>query len=309
MAVRAREVGGRPGREGRDDRDRELDSDLAGLDALDRLDVDAGTPAGGRRGRRAWSAAWPKLAAITLVAAGWQAVVWSGWRPPWVIPPPAEVAREVATLATTADFWRAAAITMRRAIVGYAIALVIGLAVGLAVSRVRVLRAAVGSLVTGLQTMPSIAWFPVAILLFGLSEQSITFVVVLGAAPSIANGVVSGVDHVPPLLLRAGRMIGARGVALFRHVVLPAAFPSCLAGLKQGWAFAWRSLMAGELLVVVAQKPSIGARLQYAREFADARGLFALMIVVLLIGIAVDTVFGAADSSLRSRRGLVERAT
>ena len=116
-------------------------------------------------------------------------------------------------------------------------------------SRSRVLRAAVGSLITGLQTMPSIAWFPLAILLFKLTEAAIMFVVVLGAAPSIANGLISGVDHVPPIMLRAGRVLGAKGISAYRHVMLPAALPSFIAGLKQGWAFAWRSLMAGELLV------------------------------------------------------------
>lgn len=102
---------------------------------------------------------------------------------------------------------------------------------------------------------PSIAWFPFAILLFGLSEGAILFVIVLGAAPSIANGLISGVDHTPPLRLRAGKILGARGVASWRHVVIPAALPAIVAGLKQGWAFAWRSLMAGELLVILASRP------------------------------------------------------
>src|SRR5438874_2224349 len=136
----------------------------------------------------------------------------------------------------------------------------------LAVARIGFLRSAIGSLITGLQTMPSIAWFPLAIVLLGLTEQAILFVVVLGAAPSIANGVIAGVDHVPPLWVRAGRMMGARNLRLYRHVVFPASFPTYVAGLKQGWAFAWRSLMAGELLVIVAHRPSIGVGLQQARE-------------------------------------------
>jgi NitT/TauT family transport system permease protein len=156
--------------------------------------------------------------------------------------------------------------------------------------------------------MPSIAWFPLAILLFKLSEGAITFVVVLGAAPSIANGLIGGIDHVPPILLRAGRMLGAKGPTLFRHVVLPAALPSCLAGLKQGWAFAWRSLMAGELLVILGA-PSIGARLAAGRELSDAPLLMAMMVVVLVIGLGVDALFGAADTALRRRRGLVDTAT
>jgi len=156
--------------------------------------------------------------------------------------------------------------------------------------------------------MPSIAWFPLAILLFQLSESAILFVVVLGAAPSIANGLIAGVDHVPPLLLRAGRVLGASGLNLYRHVILPASLPSFVAGLKQGWAFAWRSLMAGELLVILANRPSIGARLQFARELSDAPALLSLMIVVLIIGIVVDGVFNQVDGHIRRRRGLTAAA-
>jgi NitT/TauT family transport system permease protein len=163
---------------------------------------------------------------------------------------------------------------------------------------------------TGLQSMPSIAWFPLAILLFSLSERAILFVVVLGAAPSIANGLISGVDQIPVVLLRAGRVLGARGLASLRYVVLPAALPGYVAGLKQGWAFAWRSLMAGELLVIIETRPSLGSELQFARELSDAPGLVAMMIVILLIGILVDgLVFSAIERGIRRRRGLVDAAT
>ena len=119
--------------------------------------------------------------------------------------------------------------------------------IGLAVSQIPLLRRAIGSMIAALQTMPSIVWFPLAILLFQLSETAIFFVVVLGAAPSIANGLISGVDHIPPFWLRAGKVLGARRSSAWRHVVIPAAVPTYIAGMKQGWAFAWRSLMAGEL--------------------------------------------------------------
>ena len=192
------------------------------------------------------------------------------------------------------------------AAIGYALAVLIGSLVGAAVARVRPLRRAIGSLITGLQTMPSIVWFPLAILLFKLGEGAILFVVVLGAAPSVANGLISGIDHIPPLMLRSGRVLGARGLRLFRFVILPAAMPAFVGGLKQGWAFAWRSLMAGELLVIVANRPSIGARLEFARQFSQAEALLALMIVVLVIGILADSVFSAADRSIRRRWGLIE---
>ena len=150
---------------------------------------------------------------------------------------------------------RAVGITFQRAIVGFAASIVIGVAIGLAVASSKIVRRAIGSMITGIQTMPSIAWFPLAIVLFQLDEGAIRFVVILGAAPAIANGLITGIDHVPPLLLRAGRVIGARGINAYRYVILPATLPSFVGGLKQGWAFAWRSLMAGELLVVIASKP------------------------------------------------------
>ncbi|MDQ4069779.1 MAG: ABC transporter permease [Actinomycetota bacterium] len=279
----------------------ELAAELAGLDALE-----AHLGRRPSRARQVWSTVWPKLAAIALALGAWQAVVWSGWKEEYVLPGPDTVLPLLVDMLGTGKFWTAVGITMRRAVSGYALALVIGSLLGLAVSRIRLLRTAVGSLITGLQTMPSIAWFPLAILLFGLTKQAIMFVVVLGAAPSIANGLIAGVDHVPPLMLRAGRMIGAKGVNLYRHVVLPAALPTYVAGLKQGWAFAWRSLMAGELLVIVANRPSIGDQLQFAREFSRADQMLALMIVILVIGIVVDSVFGRVDATIRHRWGLVD---
>jgi NitT/TauT family transport system permease protein len=283
---------------------RDLDRDLAGLDALEAHGVETKS-----RWVRTWSALWPKLAAIFLMLAFWQVVVWSQWRPPYVLPPPGRVLREFFGQLGTARFHTALWITLRRALVGYSLAVAIGGALGLAVSRVRLLRTAVGSLITGLQTMPSIAWFPLAILLFKLNESAILFVVVLGAAPSIANGLINGVDHVPPLLLRAGRSMGARGISLYRSVILPAALPATVAGLKQGWAFAWRSLMAGELLVIVAHRPSIGVALQHARDFSDSPALMATMLVILVIGMVVDSLFGRADAALRCRWGLIDPAT
>jgi len=283
--------------------DQKLAKEIAGLDALE-----AHLGVRPSRARRIWSTVWPKLAAVILALGIWQAVVWSGWREDYVFPGPDRVLPALFDYMGTGNFWTAVGITMRRAVTGYLLALVIGSVIGLAVARVRLLRTAVGSLITGLQTMPSIAWFPLAILLFGLNEGAIMFVVVLGAAPSIANGLLAGVDHVPPLMLRAGRMIGAKGIGLYRHVVLPAALPTYVAGLKQGWAFAWRSLMAGELLAVVANRPSIGVQLQFARDFSQADRMLAIMLVILVIGIVVDTIFGRADLLIRRRWGLIDHS-
>jgi NitT/TauT family transport system permease protein len=279
-----------------------LGREIEGLDALDVPLVEP-EPAS----RRVWRAVWPKLTAVGLVLAFWQIVVWTGWRPPWVLPGPARVFSELGELVTTAKFWSAVGTTLRRAATGFGLAILIGTALGVGVSRSRILRRAFGSFITGLQSMPSIAWFPFAILLFKLSESAILFVVVIGASPSIANGLVSGIDHIPPLLLRAGRVLGARGFASLRHVVLPAALPGYVAGLKQGWAFSWRSLMAGELLVIIESRPALGSQLQFARDLSDAPALLALMVVVLAIGILVDDlVFATLERRIRSRRGLVE---
>jgi NitT/TauT family transport system permease protein len=201
---------------------------------------------------------------------------------------------------------QAVGITFQRAFVGFAASIIIGIALGLAVASSSIVRRAIGSMITGIQTMPSIAWFPLAIALFQLDEGAIRFVVILGAAPAIANGLISGIDHVPPLLLRAGRVIGARGVSAYRHVVLPATLPSFVGGLKQGWAFAWRSLMAGELLVVIASKPSIGQQMQQARSLARYSDMVAWMVVVFVIGLLVDALaFGTLDRAIRRRWGLL----
>jgi len=285
---------------GRDaDREAKQKNEIRGLDALD---LGSSEPP---KAHAVWQAAWPKLAAVAIALFLWQLVAISGWRESYVLPGPVPVFAELGHQLVTGDFWAAWAITMTRGIVGFTLAAVLGLALGIFVARSRILRAAIGSLITGLQTMPSIAWFPLAILLFQLSEQAILFVILIGAAPSIANGVINGVDYVPSLLVRAGRNIGASGLSLYRHVVLPAALPSIVSGLKQGWAFAWRSLLAGELLVSIANRPSLGVFLTQSRELGDTTYMIALMIAILAIGIAVDAVFSGFERGIRRRRGVV----
>jgi len=254
--------------------------------------------------RRLWSWLWPKLAALGLFIAAWQLVVWSGWRPDYVLPGPVPVFQRLYENLGQPDFYIGVAVTLRRALVGYAIAIAIGSVIGLLVARVPVVRKAVGHAILGLQSMPSIAWFPLAILLFQQSEGAILVVVILGAAPAVATGLLAGVDQVQPLLVRVGRVIGARGLQLYRYVILPAALPGYVGGLKQGWAFAWRSLMAGEIISIVAHQPSLGQQLQFARDFDDAQQLLALMIVIFFIGVVVDLGFGFADRAIRRRRGL-----
>jgi NitT/TauT family transport system permease protein len=256
---------------------------------------------------KVWPAVWPKVLAVALFVGVWQAVVWSGWKAEYIIPSPFTVLRQFPHDA--GSLTSAVGVTMRRAAIGFAVSIVIGGVVGLAVARVNVLRAAIGSMITGLQTMPSVAWVPLAIVLFQLSERAILFVVILGAAPSIANGIIDGIDNVPPLLLRAGRVLGARGFSALRYVVVPAALPSVVGGLKQGWAFAWRSLMAGELIAGFPGHIGIGQALNNTAQNADFVGVYEAMIVIFVIGVVVDAAFfGTIVRAIRKRYGLIDAA-
>ena len=282
-------------------REAALGQQIAGLDALEITSAPKKSLAS-----RAWSATWPKLGAVGIFLLTWQCIVWSGWKPEYALPGPRAVLTRLWEDIQTPELWEAIGITLRRGVWGFAIAIVIGVVVGGLVSQFKFLRSAVGSMITGLQTMPSIAWFPLAILLFKLTDAAITFVVVLGAAPSVANGLIHGIDHIPQNLTRAGRVLGARGLVAYRHVVLPAALPDFVAGLKQGWAFAWRSLLAGELIVIIANQTSLGQYLAFNRELADAEGLIAIMIVIFVIGVVIDAlIFGTIERRIRRKRGLL----
>ena len=274
---------------------------LAWLEALD-----AETPPE-QRGRRllvrGWAALWPKVLAVAIVLAVWQLIHVSGWKKE-IFPGPGGTLADLWDQLHTRLLWHAIATTCERAVIGFGLAVVIGAVIGALVSRIAPLRAAVGSLITGLQTLPSIAWFPFAIILFGINTTAILFVIVLGAAPSIANGLIAGVDYTPPLLLRAGKMMGLSRLSLYRHLILPASLPAFVAGLRQGWAFAWRSLMAGELLVVIANQPSLGVLLSTDQDQADMQGATSIIIVILILGIVVHTLFGLADGAIRRRWGL-----
>jgi NitT/TauT family transport system permease protein len=278
------------------------DARLREITGLDALDLAAG-PAANRAGRLV-RAVVPKLLAVVLLVVTWQLLVWSGWKDESVLPGPGKTFSQLGDIVGDGGFWEGVTRTLKRALIGYGISVLVGAVVGLAVARVRLLRDAIGSLITGLQTMPTVVWFPFAILLFQLSETAITFVVVLGAAPSIANGIIAGVDYVPPQLVRAGRAMGAGRIGLWRHVIIPAALPSSFAGLKQGWAFAWRSLMAGELLVQIPGHTSLGGDLHLAQEFSQVDALLAYMILILVIGVLVDSIFAFGDKRMRERRGM-----
>jgi len=278
------------------------DTTLAGLDALDLGD---GAPGGGARDRVARIAhvVWPKVAAVALAWVIWEIIHLTGWKH-YVLPGPGVTLSNLWGQARTGLLWHAIGDTMERAVLGYALALVIGTVVGLLVARVPLLRTAVGSLITGLQTMPSAAWIPFAIILFGLNTSAILFIIVMAAAPAVANALIAGVDYTPPLLLKAGKVMGLRGLSLTGYLILPAALPTFVAGLKQAWAFTWHALLTAELLVLVAGQPSIGVLFQADQDQTDMASTIAVMIVILVLGVLVDAAFGVANKAIRKRWGL-----
>ncbi len=280
-----------------------LDQALAGLDALE----EAGRPAHERLSRRAWRATWPKLVALGLVLLVWQIAEWAKWKP-YILQSPSDVAHSMWTLCGSSLFWKSCWVTAQQAVVGYLLVVVIGGVVGAAVARVAVLRAGIGSLITGMQTMPSVLWYPLAIMVFGMNASAIILMMILGAAPAVANGFINGIDQVSPSLIRAGRALGARRLSLQRHVILPAALPSILGGMKQGWAFAWHALMAGEFLILV-NPLSLGGRTVNAVTQGEWAVVVSMMIVIVVIGIVVDVCFSAIDRSVRRRYGLIDTSS
>jgi NitT/TauT family transport system permease protein len=283
--------------------ERHLDTLTSGLDALEfELPRRTSWP------RRIWGSLWPKLFAAGIVFGIWQLLYSLEVWPHFAFPSPVDSIQSIFDNRDVVG--TAIQNTLTRAVYGYTIALVIGVTVGALVARNRILRAGIGSMITGLQTMPSVAWFPAAVLVFHLDEKAIIFVVVLGAAPSIANGLINGIDNISPVLLRAGRVLGARRLSAFWNVILPAAMPSFIGGLKQGWAFAWRSLLAGELIVLIPGKFSLGQQLDVARQLIDAPAIYGMMIVIFVIGVVIDiAVFGNAERFIRRRYGLTDDKT
>jgi NitT/TauT family transport system permease protein len=255
--------------------------------------------------RRRMRSLWAPGVGLLVVLAFWQTMYLSGWKPSFVLPSPAAALASLWTQAHQALLWQAIATTMGRAVYGFGLAVVIGLAAGIVVSRNKIVRGAFGPIITGMQTMPAIAWFPFAIIFFGLTTSAILFVIVIGTAPAIAVAVIAGSDQIPPLLRRAAKMMGLRGLALYRYVILPASLPVFVTGLKQGWAFAWRSLMSGELVVIVTNTASIGVLLENAQNLSDMPSAIAVMIVILALGILIDGLFTLLDNVVRRRWGLI----
>jgi len=251
----------------------------------------------------------PPIIAIAVVLVAWT-LLYPVVDNPSKLPSPGDVWAEVEDQwlkGTLLDYiWG----SVSRGLLGFLLALVIGTPLGLVVARVKFVRAAIGPILSGLQSLPSVAWVAPAVIWLGLNNSVMFTVILLGAVPSIANGLVSGVDQVPPLFLRAGRTLGATGLRGTWHIVMPAALPGYVAGLKQGWAFSWRSLMAAE---IIAQSPDmgmgLGQLLETGRTNSSMATVFLAILLILFVGIAIDLlIFSPLERWVLRSRGLLVKS-
>jgi NitT/TauT family transport system permease protein len=233
--------------------------------------------------------------------------IWQGasalqlW-PSYIFPSPREVAVSMVDGFKDGAFPRAILGSFRRLAIGYGLSIVIGVPLGLLLGRARWAQRTIGTIVLGLQALPSICWLPMALLWFGLSDRSIVFVVIMGAVMAISLSTADGVKNTSPMFVRAANTLGAHGFFLYSRVVFPAALPAVLSGLKLGWTFAWRSLMAGELLYVTI---GLGQLLAAGRELNDMSRVLSVMLLIIALGLAVDRlVFRPAEAYLRDRWGV-----
>lgn len=274
----------------------------AGLDALDAVQVRR-TPVREVLLKKIL----PPLTAVALVLVVWQALVTAKVTDEGSLPAPSAIWDSVSDMWLQGTLLEVVWTSVSRGLLGFLLALAIGTPLGLLVARVKFVRAAIGPILSGLQSLPSVAWVPPAVIWLGLNNSMMYTVILLGAVPSIANGLVSGVDQVSPLYLRAGRTLGATGLKGTWHIVMPAALPGYLAGLKQGWAFSWRSLMAAE---IIASSPDLGLGLgqllENGRNNSDMPGVFLAILLILIVGIAIDLlIFSPLERWVLRSRGLL----
>ncbi|WP_265447434.1 ABC transporter permease [Flexivirga meconopsidis] len=276
----------------------ELASVSDGLDALEQAPP--------RRRRIDWTAIVAPILVLAAFVGIWHFVWWTAWKPESTLPSPATVGQSLWTSITDGTALEAVWTSLSRAILGFAIAVVAGTVLGVLVGQFSLLRKGFRPILSALQSLPSVAWVPFAIMWFSLSPGTIYFVILMGAVPSIANGLIGGLDQTPPLLRKAGVVLGAGRLQLIRKVLLPAALPTYLTGLKQGWAFSWRSLMAAEVIV---NSPDLGTGLgqllENGREMLDMPSVIASIFLILVVGVVVELcVFAPIERKVLRDRGL-----
>ena len=243
-----------------------------------------------------------RIAFYIGIIAVWQIIAMSGVWPDNIFPSPYEVAEDLAYGASDGSLWFGIATSMWRLAVGLAIAIAGGIILGIFMARVEAVNQTVGSLVLGLQSIPSIAWVPLGILWFGLTDAGIIFVTAIGAIFAVTINTYTGVKNIDPHFIEAARNMGAKGSQLITAVLIPAAFPYMISGFKQGWAFAWRGVIGAELLFSFL---GLGFLLYAGRSLNDVSQVIAIMLVIMAIGLGVDgIVFKRLENKVMSRWGL-----
>ncbi len=243
-----------------------------------------------------------KVAFFVLLITIWELAFRLNIWPEYLFPSPEGVLVSLVNGFRDRSFIIGIYISVKRIVIGYSLSLITGIILGLLTGRIKLIEDTFGSIMLGLQSLPSIVWLPLAILWFGLSESAIIFVVVMGAILSITISTKDGVKNVPPLYLQAAQTLGAKGYKTYLDVIIPAAFPAIINGMKLGWSFAWRSLMAGELIFVSL---GLGHLLQMGRELNDINQIVAVMVVIVATGLIVDRgLFFPLERSVRLKWGL-----
>jgi NitT/TauT family transport system permease protein len=224
-----------------------------------------------------------------------------------LVPDPLSVWRYLVGSAREGDLWSALWVTSKRLLIGYFIGVGAGIPLGLITARFQAAHDTIGVLSLGLQTLPSVCWVPLALLWFGQTETAMLFVVIMGTVWSVIISTDNGVRAVPPIFARAAKTMGSKGLHTWLRVILPAALPFIVSGVKQGWAFAWRSLMAAEIYVTILTGSGLGMLLHYGRENLDMSQVIGVMFVIVLIGLLADKIlFSPWESFLHRRWGLTK---
>ncbi|HEY5222803.1 MAG TPA: ABC transporter permease [Microbacteriaceae bacterium] len=259
-----------------------------------------------RAGRTLVRSVLPPVLLVLAFLIVWQLYVVIAQPRPDIVPAPLDVAASIGQAWQSGRLQQAVATSLERGVIGFLIAVAVGTPIGMLLAEINPLRRALGPIISGLQVLPSVAWVPAAILWFGLTDATAYFVVLMGAIPSIVNGLLAGVDQVPPQFRRVGTVLGANRLQQSTLVVLPAALPGYLGGLKQGWAFSWRSLMAAEIITVGGTMGfGLGSMLEQGRELADLPAVLATILLILIIGMLVElAVFAPLERRLARGRGL-----